>query len=84
MIKDILSGWKNFIDKSEVTEKIAEQRSKICAICEHNKKGILTAFINDRLTEIQGRYCDDCGGCPLSAKVRTKNDICKKWRNVTK
>jgi len=80
MIKDILSGWKNFIDKSEVTEEIATQRAKVCDTCKHKKKGMLTAFIKDSLTEIQGYYCTDCGGCPLSAKVRTKRDVCEKWK----
>jgi len=84
MISDILSGWENFLNKSEVTEKIAKQRAKICSTCEHNKKGMLLAFIKDKLTEIQGRYCNDCSGCPLSAKVRTKKDICEKWQKDMK
>lgn len=79
MIKDILSGWSNFIDKSEVTEAIAKERAAICSTCVHAKKGILTAFIKDDLKEIQGYYCNDCLGCPLSAKIRTKDNICKKW-----
>lgn len=32
---------------------------------------MLTAFINDELTEIKGAYCNLCK-CPLSAKVRSK------------
>ena len=83
-VTDILSGWSNFIDKSEVTEETATKRAKICDTCDYNKKGILLSFIKDKLKEVQGRYCSDCGGCPLSAKVRTKNDICKKWKTDTK
>jgi hypothetical protein len=84
MIKDILSGWTNFIDKSEVTEEIAKERAEICATCEHAKKGMLLTFIKDSLKNIEGHYCNDCGGCPLSAKVRTKNDVCEKWQRDTK
>ena len=83
-INDIKSGWTNFIDKSEVTEEIATKRAKICATCNYNKKGILLAFIKDKLEEVQGRYCSKCHGCPLSAKVRTKNNICEKWETDTK
>ena len=79
-INDILSGWSNFIDKSEVTEETAKQRAKICSECEHAKKSMLLGFIKDELKEVEGYYCNDCGGCPLSAKVRTKNDICEKWK----
>lgn len=79
MIQDILSGWKNYLNKSEVSEGIAKQRATICATCEHNKKGMILTFIKDSLKEIEGHYCNDCGGCPLSAKVRTKREVCKKW-----
>lgn len=84
MIKDILSGWSNFISKSETTEEIAKQRAEVCSTCEYAKKGLLTTFIKDELKDIEGYYCSDCAGCPLSAKVRTKNDICKKWNQDTK
>ena len=84
MIEDILSGWKNYLNKSEVTEEIAKKRAATCATCEHAKKGVLLTFVKDSLKEIQGHYCNDCGGCPLSAKVRTKNDVCKKWIVDTK
>lgn len=79
MIKEILTGWKNFVNKSEVTEAIAMQRATICAGCPEIRKGKLLAFIKDSLIEINGAYCKKCG-CPLSAKVRS-NDICpmNKW-----
>lgn len=78
-IASILSGWKNFIDKSEVVEKIAEERAAICAACPDAKQGKLLTFVNDSLKEIQGHYCGVCN-CPLSAKIRS-NDICpkRKW-----
>ena len=79
MIKVILTGWKNFINKSEVTEAIAKQRAQICSACQHARRGKLLTFIKDTLTEIEGAYCRKCG-CPLSAKVRS-SDICPihKW-----
>lgn len=79
MIKNILSGWKNYLDKTAVTETVAKQRAAVCASCPHAKQGKLLAFIKDRLTEIEGAYCNICK-CPLSAKVRS-TDICpdNKW-----
>jgi len=75
----ILQGWKNFIDKSQVTEDKAKERANICAECPEAKKAMLLAFIEDELKEVEGAYCKQCG-CPLSAKLRS-NDICplKKW-----
>lgn len=79
MYKNILSGWKNFLSKSEVTEAVAEKRAMICGTCPNLKQGLLLAFIKDSLTEVEGAYCNVCK-CPLSAKVRS-NDVCpeNKW-----
>lgn len=78
-IKSIVTGWKNYIDKSEVVEETAQERAKICAACPHAKQGKLLTFVKDSLKEVEGAYCDLCG-CPLSAKIRSK-DICptSKW-----
>lgn len=78
-LKHILTGWKNYLDKSEVTESLARQRAKVCAACPLAKHGKLLAFVKDSLTEIEGAYCGSCG-CVLSAKIRS-NDICpeNKW-----
>jgi hypothetical protein len=75
-ITHILAGWKNYIDKSGVTEAVAKNRAALCASCPHAKQGKLLAFIKDSLEEIEGAYCNICS-CPLSAKVRS-NDICPK------
>ncbi|KAF2518257.1 hypothetical protein E0W68_09540 [Flavobacterium salilacus subsp. salilacus] len=79
MIKNILSGWKNYLSKSEVTEAVAKQRAALCAACPHARQGKLLTFVKDTLKEVEGAYCNRCG-CPLSAKVRS-NDICpiNKW-----
>ena len=79
-IKNILNGWQNFINKSEVTETLAKERAEICAKCPQAKQGKILAFINDDLQEIQGNYCNLCR-CPLSAKVRSIKEKCdmSKW-----
>lgn len=78
-ISNILRGWKNYLDKSEVVESIAKERAAICAVCPLAKQGKILTFVKDNLKEIEGAYCDDCG-CPLSAKIRS-NDKCpiNKW-----
>jgi hypothetical protein len=79
-LKNILNGWGNFIEKSEVTETVAESRAKICATCFECKEGKLLALIKDDLKEIESHYCALCY-CPISAKIRSKNETCplSKW-----
>lgn len=78
-LQHILTGWKNYLDKSEVTEAAAKQRAAICVSCPHAKHGKLLAFVKDTLKEVEGNYCGKCS-CPLSAKIRS-NDSCpeNKW-----
>ncbi|TRW22574.1 hypothetical protein FMM05_16980 [Flavobacterium zepuense] len=76
MLQNILTGWKNYLSKSEVTEAIAKHRAAVCAACPNARQGKLLTFIKDRLKEVEGTYCNTCK-CPLSAKVRS-NDICPK------
>ena len=71
-----MSGWKNYLDKCEVSEANAKDRASTCAACPEAKNGKLLAFIKDDLKEIEGTYCKACG-CPLSAKVRS-HDTCPK------
>ncbi|MBW2961276.1 hypothetical protein [Mesonia aestuariivivens] len=88
MIKDILNGWKNYLIENPVIEEVAKERSKICATsgpngnkCTHLSKGKFTSMLRDyKLHEIEGYYCSKCK-CPLSAKVRSKNEKCpiNKW-----
>jgi len=79
MLQQILTGWRSYISKSEITERAAKQRAAICSACPEAKYGKLLAFIKDSLKEVEGHYCAQCG-CPLSAKIRS-NDICpnNKW-----
>jgi len=78
-LNHILNGWKNYLDKSEVTEALAKQRATVCAACPYAKHGKLLAFVKDSIKEVEGFYCAVCS-CPLSAKVRS-TDICpeNKW-----
>lgn len=46
-ISNILNGWQNFIAKSEVSEKLAKERTAKCVQCPHAKEGKLLAFIKD-------------------------------------
>jgi hypothetical protein len=79
-LSNILDGWRNFLSQTEVTERLAAERALECIGCPHAKKGMLTAFIKDDFKEIEGYYCNLCS-CPLSAKVRSKNEKCDigKW-----
>lgn len=78
-LNNILQGWQNYMDKSEVIEDVAKERAEICAKCPDAKHGKLLQFVKDELKEIQGHYCDVCK-CPLSSKIRS-NDKCPldKW-----
>jgi len=79
-INNILSGWSNFILKSEVTEELAKKRALACVDCSECVKSKLTAFVNDDIKQIKGYKCNICN-CPLSAKLRTEKEKCplNKW-----
>lgn len=78
--KNILDGWYHVLFKDEKTEQRAKKRAEICFGCPQKKHGTITDFVNDKLIEIKGYFCGECL-CPLSAKVRSKNETCDlgKW-----
>lgn len=83
MIKlfNIIHGWKNYVIKNPATELQAEKRAKICAECPHSSQlMLLEVMVRDEIKEIQGHQCNECG-CPLSMKVRSKEESCPidKW-----
>ncbi|TXK78694.1 hypothetical protein [Mesonia sp. K4-1] len=81
MIKDILNGWKNYVVPDAIIDQEAEVRAEICASCPFAKKGKFSAMLRDyKFHEIEGHYCGKCK-CPLSPKVRSKNEKCplNKW-----
>ena len=79
MINEIITGWENYIHKSEVVEEVAIERANICSACPHAKKGLLLTMIKDELKNVEGYYCDLCK-CPLSAKIRSTGSCeINKW-----
>lgn len=76
-LRNILTGWKNFISKSEVTEMVARVRAEKCNNCEDKEHTILTAFVNENLKDVKGYKCKICQ-CPLSPKIRSLNEKCPK------
>ena len=79
-ITNILNGWNNYFNKDAVVEKVANQRAEFCAKCPFAVESIFTIFVKDELKEIEGLICTRCN-CPLSAKIRSKNETCpeKLW-----
>lgn len=80
-IKDILSGWKNYLVSDPVVDEVAAARAKVCAVCPEAKEGVFTALLKDyKLEDIEGKYCNKCK-CPLSATVRSESKKCPllKW-----
>lgn len=77
-INNILSGWKSFLIKSEVTEQLAKDRATECEKCDDAVYSeTIDAFINDDIKKVSGYICSLCS-CPLSAKLRSKNEKCPK------
>jgi hypothetical protein len=63
---EIVSGWKNYMFKSEEVESIAKKRLITCLNCEHITKN---------------KRCSKCG-CFIPAKVRSLKSKCPKgfWK----
>jgi hypothetical protein len=62
----ILNGFKNLAFPNPEVEKIAKERAKICAECEHNK--IINTILGIKPFSYNG--CDICK-CYINAKVRS-------------
>lgn len=78
-ISKITKAWFSYF-KSE-TNPIAFKRMATCKGCEFAVVGTYEKFMPDEsLKEIQGLKCDKCK-CPLSTKLRSKNEKCPlgKW-----
>lgn len=75
-VKNVITGWKNFIDKSELTESEALKKAKICADCPFIEKAFLLSFVKETadFKEIEGYRCGICK-CPTSALIRS-NKAC--------
>lgn len=80
VLQNIVDGWANLIIPDPVVEEIAIRRASICSECPFAKPfgevgNIITSM--DSIKQIRGVKCSECG-CPLSAKVRSKNDSCPR------
>ena len=79
--KHIVNGWKNYVFPNKDMEQIAHHRAKICSGCNKAVLGTYEKLMKDRnLKEVKGMKCYVCG-CPLSTKLRSKNETCPlgKW-----
>lgn len=74
----MIKEWiKAFI---ELPTKEDKRRAGICKACPHAIESDFLQYLNGKIKEVQGLYCNDCK-CPLIAKIKTtdKKHICKKW-----
>ena len=82
VLQNIVDGWMNLMISDPVVEELAIHRASICAKCPFAEMstGIHTIVVDSKTKDIRGTKCGKCG-CPLSAKVRSKNDRCPigKW-----
>ena len=77
----IVDGFTNYKFPDDRTERVAKYRASICAKCPFAEysKAIKTVSFGERIKEVKGMYCGACG-CSLSAKVRSMNDWCPKYK----
>jgi hypothetical protein len=79
-IKNIYTGWKNYLTDDEIASDLAKERSKHCATCPNAvfEKHLLN--VKDDVKIIEGFICNLCH-CPLSAKLRVPEEKCDdgKW-----
>ncbi|WP_417867959.1 hypothetical protein [Xanthomarina gelatinilytica] len=78
-VSNIAQGWGKYF-KGEVGA-LEKERAKECEQCPEAIVGTFERFMPDNsLKEIQGLKCNICK-CPLSAKLRSKNESCPlgKW-----
>lgn len=80
-LRAIVTGFKNVTFPSESFEKLAKERSKVCAACPHARPDhpFKKLLPNGLTEEIKGMGCNLCG-CLLSAKVRQILHSCPDGR----
>lgn len=79
LISNISKGWGHYF-KGKVSS-LEKERAKECEQCPEAIVGTYEKFMPDKsLKEIQGLKCNICK-CPLSTKLRSKNENCplEKW-----
>ncbi len=74
MIKEWIKAFK------EEPTKEDKRRAAICKACPFAIHSEYMEFINGKIKDIKGLYCNQCK-CPLIAKIKTTNPkhVCKKW-----
>jgi len=79
-IKNIYTGWKNYLTDDELASELAKERAEHCAVCPHAVFKKHLANVKDEVQIIEGYVCDLCH-CPLSAKLRVPDEKCDagKW-----
>lgn len=78
-IYNIVEGWKRYFEGDATDEEL--KRAEICKDCKHATVGTYEKLMKDfELKEIEGLKCGKCE-CPLSTKIRSKNESCPigKW-----
>lgn len=78
-LKNIAKGWAKYL--TGITNDEEKRRAAICRGCPSAVLGTYEKAMPDfSLIEIQGLKCGECD-CPLSTKIRSKNEKCplNKW-----
>lgn len=75
---NIVEGWYNLLTNKKLP--FLSERAQECNLCEEAKYQKTLEIIKDDLVEVKSLVCTQCG-CPLSAKIRSKNETCPlgKW-----
>jgi hypothetical protein len=74
-LQNIVDGWKGYLFHDAEAKKLAESRAVKCSQCEFCVYGIVPKFMDDEVKKIKGMVCDKCN-CPLSTKLRAKEEVC--------
>jgi len=78
-ISNILDGWGRYFKGGATV--LEQERATICEECPEAVVGSYEKLMPDfSLKKIKGFKCNQCG-CPLSSKLRSKNESCPlgKW-----
>jgi hypothetical protein len=75
-VSNIINGWLNYFNDTEIDQN----RLNACIECKFAIDKKYLTFVKDDFKEIKGKVCDKCD-CPLSAKLRSKDEKCpiNKW-----
>lgn len=83
---NIVEGWKRVGIPTKESELLYGSRFKHCQSCPKNSNGeyLERHPITAKIGKYVGAICTSCG-CPLSAKLRSKNESCPegKWNAET-